>query len=82
MLVGVTAIFRVLANWYVARRLTMLFHALTVFAVVIKVLRALINFVVLWNNLKNNKTMDWLHIAAVVILVVAGVMIYLKKRNS
>jgi hypothetical protein len=26
--------------------------------------------------------MDWLHIAAVVVLIVIGVVIYLKKRNE
>jgi len=26
--------------------------------------------------------MDWLHIVAVAILVIAGIVIYLKKRND
>jgi hypothetical protein len=31
---------------------------------------------------ENEAYMDWIHIVAVVILVVAGVMIYLNKRKG
>jgi hypothetical protein len=30
----------------------------------------------------NDMTMDWLHIVAVVILVIAGILIYMNKRKS